>query len=334
MSARAEPDPTRAVSIVIASLDDRDLFERHLPPLLEDLARRGAGDEVVVVDDTGQGTLARWIEATWPASGHPVRALARAENGGFAAAMLDGARAARHELLFLMNPDVRIHAGFLEPLVAALEDPVVHSAVPRLLLFGAPRRIESVTGVRLVHDVAELAQPGLEGHAQDYERGAVPVAYAVGGAMLVRRSEFVGAGGFDALYEPFYLEDMDLGFAAWRAGRRVLYCADSVAEHHHRGTIRRRVDEKLVRAVIERNRYLFQWRFLDGDERIARHVAALHRSAVDAYLREDRDELVWLGLALERLDALTASRARLGPAQLTFDEVVANSCPRPSDADA
>ncbi len=324
------------VSVVIASLDDRDLLRRHLPPLLADLVRRNVGDEVIVVDDTGRGELAAWLAEQYPTSASAadsvspsitVRPIARDANGGFARAMLTGVEAARHELVFLMNPDVRVHAGFLEPLIAALADPLVHSAVPRLLLFGAAKRIESVTGVRLRHDVAEVDQPGLAGRAEAYEHGVLPVTYAVGGAALLRRSEFLAIGGFDPLYEPFYYEDLDLGFAAWRAGRSVLYCADSVAEHHHRGTIRRRVDEKLVRAVIERNRYLFQWRFLDGEERLTRHLAALYRAALDAYLREDRDELVWLGLALEQLEALRSSRARLGPAARSFDEVLKASAP-------
>ena len=333
MSAKVQTEADavapQPVSIVIASLDDRDLLERHLPPLLAEVERRKAGDEVLVVDDTGRGSLAAWMESRYGVPAGPLRAIAREHNGGFAKAMWTGVEAASHELVFLMNPDVRVHEGVLEPLVAALADPGVHSAVPRLLLFGAEQRIESVTGVRLRRDVAEVDQPALEGQAERYQKGVVEVTYAVGGAALLRRSEFLAQGGFDPLYEPFYYEDLDLGFAAWRAGRRVLYCADSVAEHHHRGTIRRRVDERLVRAVIERNRLLFQWRFLDGEERLLRHLGALERMAVDAYLGEQRDELIWMALALERLDELAASRARLGPAVRSFDEVVADSSPRP-----
>lgn len=319
---------TAPVSVVIASLDDRDLLERHLPPLLAEVERRHAGDEVLVVDDTGQGSLFAWMKSRYGVPSGPLRAIAREHNGGFAKAMWTGVEAAQHELVFLMNPDVLVHPGFLEPLVAALRDPDVHSAVPRLLLFGAEQRIESVTGVRLRRDVAEVDQPALEGQAERFRSGVTEVTYAVGGAVLLRRTEFLAGGGFDPLYEPFYYEDLDLGFAAWRAGKKVLYCADSVAEHHHRGTIRRRVDERLVRAVIERNRLLFQWRFLDGEERLRRHLAALERMAVDAYLGEQRDELIWMALALERLEELAASRARLGPAVRSFDQVVADSSPR------
>jgi GT2 family glycosyltransferase len=314
---------TRPVSVVIASLDDVELFESHLPALMAELDRRGAGDEVLVVDDTGRDVLQGWFSVHFAEalSSGCLRCVARAENGGFAAAMLDGARAARHELMFAMNPDILVHAGFLDPLIAALEDSTVHSAAPRILLNGDANTIESLVEIDHDRDLAYVRQRGLEGEAEPLGREARVVNYAIGGAMLLRRDEFVALGGFDPLYEPFYYEDVDLGFAAWRAGREVRYCPESVVEHHHRGTIRKHVDAPLVRAVIERNRYLFQWRFIDGQERMRRHLAALRRAAVDAHLRDQREELVWLALALGELDRLEQARARLGPATRGYDEV-------------
>jgi GT2 family glycosyltransferase len=321
------------VSAVVPCLDDRDLLAQHLPPLLAEFERRAVGDQAWVVDDTGGGVLAPWLAREFaPALGRgALHCLSRAENGGFARALLDGARAAPHEVLFAMNPDIRVHAGFLEPLTAALADPRVHSVVPKILLFGRAEQVESLTEIEHERDVAYVRQRGLEGRAEPATEHSVPVNYAIGGAMLLRRSEFLAQGGFDPLYEPFYYEDVDLGFAAWRAGRRVLYEPASVVEHHHRGTIRKRVQGELVRAVIERNRYLFQWRFLDGEERLRRHLAALYRTAVDAHLRDEREELVWLLLALERLDELEAARARLGPARRSYDEVCAQSRPAAAD---
>lgn len=320
---------TRAVSIVIASLDDTELLTGNLPLLLAEVDRRGGVDEVVVVDDTGRGVLAPWLERTfaeaWTAG--RLRAVSRDANGGFAEAMLDGARAARHDRLFAMNPDIVVSEGFLEPLLEALEDSAVHSAVPKVLLNGDPDRIESLVEIDHEREVAYVRQRGLEGEAARLGDDPRAVNYPIGGAMLVRTAGFVETGGFERLYEPFYYEDVDLGFAAWRGGREVRYCPASVVEHHHRGTIGKRVHPDLVRAVIERNRYLFQWRFLDGPERLVRHLAALYRTAIDAHLRDEREELIWLCLALEQLDELTASRDRLGPAERTYDEVCDQSRP-------
>ena len=311
-----------AVSVVVPSLDDRDLLERDLPPLLAELARRGAGDELVVVDDTGKGELARWVGQRFPGA----RAVANPSNVGFAAALRAGVEAARHPLVLAMNPDILVREGFLDPLVAALDDPDVHSAVPRILLFGDPERVESIVEIAFDRDLAYVRQRGLEGQARRFS-GTLPVNYAIGGALLVRRAEFLAGGGFDPLYEPVYYEDVDLGFAAWRAGRRVLWVGASVVEHHHRGTIRRRVDEALVRAVIERNRLLFQWKFVEGGDAVERELEALDRLAIDAYLRDEREELERLALALDRLPELAASRGALPPAVRSFAAVIEESSP-------
>jgi GT2 family glycosyltransferase len=304
------------VSIVVPSLFDPELFDQSLPPLLAELERRDLDDEVLVVDDTGEGLCEPWLAKRYPT----VRTLSREENGGYGKALAEGVAAARHALVFCMNPDVVVHEGFLEPLVACLAKKTVHSAVPRILLHGDPERIESVTEIRVRTGLGEVGQPGLEGRAAEFEEETVPVAYAIGGACLLRRDEFV-ASGCDPLYEPFYWEDVDVGWNAWRQGREVLYAPASVVEHHHRGTIGRRVDEDMVRAMIEKNRLLFQWKFLDTEAEIEEHLAALYRSAVDAWMRDDRQELIWLALALDQLDEVRASREALPAAERTFAEI-------------
>jgi len=302
---------TSPVSVVVPSLGDTELLERNLPALLAEFDARGVGDELVVVDDTGDGVLEPWLAGRFPAA----RVVSRSENGGFARALLDGVRDARRDLVFSMNPDVRVRAGFLGPLVEALEEPDVAAAVPEVLLGGEEGRIESLVELVFERGFVELNQPALGQEAG--ERGGPsrrrPVAFAVGGTALLRREPFLAAGGFDPLFEPFYWEDVDYGWCAWRKGQRVVFEPRSVVEHHHRGTIGKVVPPDVVRAAIEKNRLLFQWKHLDG-ELLAAHLVALNRRAIDAWLCDERDELLWIHLALEQLEEALASRARAAQA--------------------
>ena len=266
-----------------------------------------------MVDDTGEDVLAPWLERRYPA----VRCHGRPANGGFAAALASGAEAAKHGLIFSMNSDVVVRPGFLDPLVACLDDPKVFAVSPRVLLNGAEDRIESLVHFRLRRGMVEVAQPALEAPP---ERGAFelqPVAFAVGGTMLLRREEFLEAGGFDPIYAPFYWEDIDLAWSAWRRGRVVLYQPASVVEHHHRGTIGSTGRPEWFRAAIERNRLLFQWKHLDG-ELLEQHLAALLRWIVDAHLAEQREELIWLNLAFDRMRQVLATREAQPPSQDDF----------------
>lgn len=312
---------TRAVSVVMPSLDDLDLFERHLPPLLAELERRSAQDEVVVVDDTGRNVLAGALER-WPG----VRVVAMPANGGFARALRAGIEAARHELVFAMNPDVFVRRGFLDPLVACLAEADVWAVVPRILLGGVEGKIESWAFLREKSGLLELDQPALRGTVDGRVLRLAPVGFAVGGACLYRRADFL-AVGFDPLYEPFYWEDIDWSWAGWRAGKRVLYQPASVVEHQHRGTIGRRVSKDFVRAMVERNRLLFSWKHIDTPALQKRHLAALYRWALDTYLEDRREDLVWLAFALQELRVALASRARLAPAKRDVEEILRLSRP-------
>lgn len=313
---------TRPVSVVLPSLGRTELLEANLPPLFAALDARGLGDEVIVVDDTGEDVVSGWM-----AERHPrARVLARERNGGFADALLDGVKAANHELVFSMNTDVRVQLGFLDPLVACL-DPDVFAVAPRVLLHGDPAQIESWTEISWGDGMAALRQPGLVGFAEKQPSEPAPIAFAVGGTCLFRGAEFLAQQGFDPMYRPFYWEDIDLCWAAWRRGLRVLYQPASIVEHHHRGTIGKVVPSAAVRAAIEKNRYLFQWKFLDDPVLVREHIEALLRKAVDAWVGDLRVELVWLCMALDQVEDALAARRMLPPAERSFTDTVERARP-------
>ena len=106
-----------------------------------------------------------------------------------------------------------------------------------------------------------------------------------------------------------------------------MYQPASVVEHRHRGTIGRRVPREFVRAVTERNRLLYAWKHLDEPELQRRHLAALYRWALDTYLEDRREDLVWIAFALERRREALAARRAQPPAQRSAAEILRVSRP-------
>ena len=138
--------------------------------------------------------------------------------------------AALHDapLLCLVNPDVVVEDAAVFPrLLAALDDASVAIAGPLLRTpDGAPQRFDhgELRGVR-----ARVANAA--GHAHWRPRTATTEAAWVSGAfLLVRRSAFAAAGGFD---ESFFLykEEEDLCLRIRQAGGRVLYVPAAEAVH-------------------------------------------------------------------------------------------------------
>ncbi|MFT5286786.1 MAG: GT2 family glycosyltransferase [Planctomycetota bacterium] len=308
---------TRPVSIVIPCLDDRDLLKSNLPALLAELEVRDEKDEVIIVDDTGEQVLANWVKAEFPS----CRVVSQKKNLGFARALLAGIKTATYDLVFCMNPDVRVRKGFLGPLVACMADEDIFAVAPRVLLDGTDR-VESITELKVNGGFVEIIQPGLRAEQEQQSALPRPIVFAVGGTCLISKSAFLEMGGMDPMYEPFYLEDLDICFRAWLKGQRVLYQPASVVEHHHRGTIGKIVEPEFVRAMIEKNRLLFQWTFLDEPVLLQEHVGALYRMATDAWLSDSRDELIWILLALDQLKAVLKARKATGKPALGFTDVL------------
>jgi GT2 family glycosyltransferase len=307
-----------SASIVIPTLEDLELLNLALEPLLVELDGRERDDEVIIVDDTGTGELVEPL-----AGRHPrLRVISRPDNGGFAQALLAGVRCSKHDRVFAMNPDVRVHPGFLEPLLRTLEDPDVFAVTPRIHLDGDPEQRESLSRLVLVDGIVRV-QPRTDDGLGDIPR---PVPFAVGGAWLFRRDEFLAMEGYDSLFAPFYWEDLSLCFAAWRAGMHVIEHPNSVVEHHHRGTIGRCVSEDVTLAAIEKNRLLFQWKYMDEPDAMRAHMATLRRRVMETGLAgEGRAELEWLVLALQQVDEALGARDSLAPGERSFAQVIAES---------
>src|ERR1039458_9264561 len=111
----------------------------------------------------------------------------------------------------------------------------------------------------------DFLAPLLEGFA------AAPAFSPGGGSSAFDRSKFLELGGFDPLFEPFYLEDTDLGYMAWKRGWKVLYQPRSVVYHQHRGAIGKSFRGDRIEAVLKKNYLLFCWKNIHEWRRLAAH---------------------------------------------------------------
>ena len=246
-----QPD-TSAASLVIPNWNGRDLLERFLPSWVAAIAQHPAS-EILVVDNGSTDGSAEWIRVNYP----QVRVLALPENLGFGAGSNAGFRAARKDIVVLLNSDMRVEPDFLAPLLAGFTDPGVFAVSCQIFLGDASKRREE-TGL-----TEGWWQDGMlrVGHREDPAVDRLfPCFYGGGGSCAFDRRKFLALGGFDELLAPFYLEDTDLGFMAWKRGWKVLYQPASVVHHEHRGTIGRKFSADYIEAVLQKNFVVFAWK--------------------------------------------------------------------------
>src|SRR5690349_19763362 len=106
----------RAVSVVIPNWNGRDLLEKYLPSVIA-----AKPDEIIVVDNGSTDSSTELLREHFP----QVRVIALPENLGFGGGSNAGFRAATHDIVVLLNSDMRVDPNFLEPLVTAFTDDLV-----------------------------------------------------------------------------------------------------------------------------------------------------------------------------------------------------------------
>lgn len=180
--------------------------------------------EIVLVDDGSTDGTRPWL-ATLQDPG--VVVVLNADNMGYAGANNAGVRRARGEYLALLNNDLLLTPGWLEPMLDALGQ-----GGPRAGVIGNVQlRVDdgSVDHAGVVLSPRAqfehvLARPG---PAQAAQR----VLAVTGACMVLRRSDFEAVNGFDEAYRNG-CEDLDLCFKLRARGQHAWLAGSSCIRHH------------------------------------------------------------------------------------------------------
>ena len=252
-----------AASVVIPNWNGRDLLEKYLPSVIHALVGNPA-NEIVVVDNGSTDGSAEFVREHFP----QVTLLALPENLGFGGGSNAGFRAAKNDIVVLLNSDMRVAPDFLAPLLEGFRDPLVF-AVSCQIFFTDPAKLREETGLTQ----AWWQDGGLRVRHRDDPaiKDLFPCFYGGGGSCAFDRAKFLELGGFDPLLEPFYLEDTDLGYMAWKRGWKVLYQPRSVVFHEHRGTIGKKFTPEFIQDVLRKNFLLFCWKNVHELPRLCEH---------------------------------------------------------------
>ncbi len=248
------------ISLVIPNYDGRGLLEKHLPCTLSATKHYSANTEVVVVDDGSTDDSVEYLKKYHP----DVRVLRLPKNVGFPRACDTGIRAAQNNIVILLNTDIRVREDFIAPLVSHFADEDVFAVMAMSL-----REDESTPGelakipffkrgyLKFVSsENTELQKAVAENH--EYPLYSF---YAVGGHCAIDRSKYLFLNGFDDLYYPFYSEDVDLCYRAWKRGWKTIFEPRSIVYHHHASSsILSKHPRAYIGSVIRRNRLLFVWK--------------------------------------------------------------------------
>ena len=233
MSEMEHDDPTLAV--VTVSYNSAGALE----PFLDSIPRATRADVIVLVVDNASPAI---DEIRAIVSSREATLLELPSNIGYGAAINRGIEALPPSvrLVLISNPDVVLHAGSVDELVAAVTAREGVGAVgPRVLqpngsVYPSARRLPSLR-VGIGHALFARAIPSNR-WTRRYQADELPensrrvAGWLSGSCFLVVRSVFDRVGGFDEGYF-MYFEDVDLGARITRAGFDNLYWPTAIVTH-------------------------------------------------------------------------------------------------------
>jgi O-antigen biosynthesis protein len=297
------------LSIVIPAYGGERELERCLQAIGREQGERRtpAKMEVIVADDATPGGLSASLKAQHA----QVLFVTGKRNLGFAGNSNRGVAASRGRVLCLLNTDMYVKPGYFE---GCLEPFAADSQ-----LFAVCGQINEPTGnndgykqLTLEGSAVSLRMVQTK-HRLSEKKAAVP--YANGGGSFFSRRIFDELNGFDPIFTPYYWEDTDLGYRAWKRGYHIVYDPKHSLVHDHQGTIGKQKKRRIKR-IFRRNRRFFIWRNNTSQTLFSLVFECSLKPALKALIR------VRIGKCLELLGDLSSLPAIMSARRLAFRQDV------------
>jgi GT2 family glycosyltransferase len=259
------------VSIIIPTYNGLELLKSLLPSFSKFIQLR-QDYELIVVDDGSRDGTETYLSQHFP----EIKLVSLKRNKGFGVACNRGVMEAKHDLILLLNNDVRFDSDFLSKPIQTLNNWRSRS-----------KQIFAVTCKVVKEDRKTFYHGGNKGI---FRRGEIVITpsedkrevtfFASGVMMVFRKDLFLELGGFDDLYHPFYWEDVDLCYRALKRGYQILYEPGCLIYHNDQqttvfsktGNVSLFFAKMYARIIQERNQYLFTWKNIFDHDMIFKHI--------------------------------------------------------------
>jgi hypothetical protein len=216
------------VSIIIVTWNALDVLQKCLPSVV---AANYPNMEIIVADNASTDGSAAWVASAFP----DTIIVRHAENGLFCKGNNEAIPHATGDYIVLLNNDVEVTPGWLEPLVHEMEAEDVGAVQPKLKQHDNRTFFEYAGAAGGFID--RVGYPFTRGRIfdtmeADYGQYDDPrdVFWATGAALMLRRSALDEVGLLDEQFE-MHMEEIDLCWRLQRAGYRVRVAPDSEVYH-------------------------------------------------------------------------------------------------------
>jgi GT2 family glycosyltransferase len=223
--------------------------------------------EIIIVNDYPEQSLKEEMKQLFP----EVVVIENKKNLGFAGAVVVGIKQSKNPYVFLLNNDVVLKDDSFKSALAHFKEKTDLFAVS----FKQIEKDEKHVGRNKIywshgffrHSKGDPGTHGINGWAE-------------GGSMVFNKKKYEEIHGFDTLYSPFYWEDIDLSYRAWKAGYTIYFDSQVLVEHHHESTIATYFQKSRIDTIAYRNQLITIWKNISDFKYVVEHFIYLLKNLI------------------------------------------------------
>jgi len=252
------------VAVIILNWNGRKYLERFLPFIL---ASTYKNMDIILADNASTDDSVEYVQSHFPT----VKVLINKSNDGFAGGYNWAMEHINHEISVLLNSDVEVSEGWIEPAISLFEKNTTLAAVqPKILDYNNRDQFE----------YAGAAGGWIDRYGYPFSKGRIfdsiekdihqyddvsQIFWASGAAMFIRTAIFKEMKGFDTFFFA-HQEEIDLCWRMQHAGYKIVSCPSSVVYHIGGGTLTKDNPRKVF--LNFRNNLIMLYKNLSGKERL------------------------------------------------------------------
>lgn len=298
------------ISVIIPTYKNKKILLNNLMHNLPHLK----GCEIIVVNDNPEESLKKDLQFFHDRErvATKIVLMENKKNLGFGQTVNRAITKAAGKYVMLLNDDVRlVNNNYQSAINYFMKDNSLFA-----VSFAQMEKDGTIVGKNIL-----MWKKGFVQHSQSNDLKKGDTAWAEGGACILRKDIFKSLSGFDGIYSPFYWEDIDLSYRAWKSGYSILFNPDILVEHEHETTIGTHFAKHLIRKIAYRNQLFFIWKNITDTNLFLEHVLRFPYNMV-YFLLKDRQFVVGFFEALKRFDkVLSLRKNRKIKYQLTDREI-------------
>lgn len=247
------------ISIIIPNWNGSKKIQKHLPLVLN-AAKHKRVKEVIVVDDFSTDDSLKILS-----SFKEIEVIEKESNNGFSSTVNLGVKKASSDLVFLLNNDADIKEETITELLSNFDSEKIFSVGCNAGGYWSQGKFENGF---FWHSEANPDNKKIE--------KAHKTLWVSGGSGLFRKDIWDELGGMDELFNPFYEEDVDLGYRAMKRGYINLWEPKALVNHYREeGVISQNFSKNSISKIAQRNQLIFIWKNITSKKLFLEHKKAL-----------------------------------------------------------